>query len=70
MDVAKAYWRQGRRLYACRLKLNKNEGIRRTSYWGGLFLGYFFLATQKEVTRYQAKSILKSKLEKKTTMHY
>ena len=28
--------------------------------WGGLFLGYFFLATQKEVTRHQGETNTKN----------
>jgi hypothetical protein len=42
------------------IKLNNKRGYPLgQGIWGGLFLGYFFLATQKEVTRHQAKTKLK-----------
>jgi hypothetical protein len=55
MDVARAHGDKDV-AYARADKIKQPRGYPLgQDIWGGLFLGYFFLATQKEVARHQAK---------------
>ena len=49
------------------IKSNNAEGTFRASHWGGLSFGYFSLATQRKVTRYQAKKIFRKTFNSKTS---